>query len=189
MSVVYGIIKHHGGDIAIESEEGKGSTFRIRLPKAHLLHYHAEPPDMTAETAPLKGRILLIEDEEYNRELFLNALVLDGHQVVAAADGPTGLEQFEQESFDLVLTDLSMPGMNGWQVAAAVKQKDPQVRVILMSGGALFEDEGSAQEAGVDFLLPKPVPLDALYETVRKALQTGAESEKGASDLTRENTM
>jgi CheY-like chemotaxis protein len=89
----------------------------------------------------------------------------------------------ERESFDLVITDLSMPGISGWQVAEQVKKRSPNMPVILVSGWAIQQDDARLRESGVDFVLQKPCTLSDFQEMVDKALSSidGEEAEGTAA--------
>jgi signal transduction histidine kinase/DNA-binding response OmpR family regulator len=174
MSIVYGIIKRHCGDISVQSEVGQGTVFRILLPAAPAPAPAKQPVKTAHVQQPLSGRVLIIEDDVYNRDLFMNALTLFGHRAVAAAGGAEGLELFRKDPFDVVVTDLSMPGMNGFDVAKEIKKCAPSVPVILMSGAVLQGLETSMKDAGIDFLLPKPFTLDDLNRMVVTGLQPAA---------------
>ena len=169
LSIVYGIIKRHRGDIDLESAIGQGTVFRIRLPKAGTSFTMKPPAETEAPRRYTSARVLIIEDEDYNRALFLEALVHFGHRVAAAATGAEGLELFRREPFDIVITDLSMPGMTGFQVAKEIKKISPSTPVILMSGVAL-QQKDIGQETGVDAILPKPFTLDQLSDITAATL-------------------
>jgi signal transduction histidine kinase len=160
LSVAYGILQRHGGDLAIESAEGQATTVTIRLPLTPAkAERKTEPP--APPTAPLA--ILLIEDEATVRETLAKLLTSQRHRVVQAAGGEEGLAQLGAgEPVDLVLTDLGMPGMTGWEVARAVKARWPHLPVGLITGWG-EEPEGSDEERqAVDFVISKPVTLDTL---------------------------
>ncbi len=107
---------------------------------------------------------------------YLTAL---GHNAFLAANGKEMLPYLEKESFDLVITDLSMPGISGWQVTKKVKEKNPRVPVILVSGWAIQQDDARLKESGVDFILQKPCTLNVFQEMVEEALSSvdGGEAE------------
>ena len=109
-------------------------------------------------------RILLIDDDPLVRETLASILAAQGHSVLQTGGGHEGLARLEaEEAVDLVLTDLRMPGMDGWQVVAAVKARWPHLRVGVITGTpeALWE-----QREPVDLLLTKPVTFDALREAI-----------------------
>ncbi|MDH3238272.1 MAG: response regulator [Deltaproteobacteria bacterium] len=168
-SIVYGIVARHGGEIRVSSEEGRGTTFLLSLPVA----------DGSTEIAPSEkvacikrvgpAKVLVVEDNDLNRDMFGRYLAEMGHQAVLAADGKT-LPILEKESFDLVITDLSLPGISGWDVTRKVKKQNPRVPVIMVSGWAIQQEDARLKEYGVDFVLSKPCRLSDFREVVDKAL-------------------
>ncbi|MBI3029213.1 MAG: GAF domain-containing protein [Candidatus Rokubacteria bacterium] len=168
LSVVYGIITRHGGEIEVQSREGCGSAFTIRLPVGQ------EIPAASDKTLPLKpprsAKILVIDDEPEVREVLDELLASQGHAVVACADGRSGLTALEDGRFDLVITDLAMPEVTGWQVASAVKFRHPETPVALLTGYGDRIDPEEARTKGVDFLLSKPFGLEDVETTVAQAL-------------------
>jgi signal transduction histidine kinase len=171
LSIVYGIVARYGGNIAVASEEGKGATFTVSLPILPVRTSRRKRKAARPGAGPFPARILVIEDNELNRRLFQEALSLAGHEVGTAAAGGDGLSLFTRGAFDLVVTDLSMPGMSGWEVARGVKQARPDVPVILLSGWAVQQEEAEIKAAGVDHILPKPCSLETLRDMVKTALQ------------------
>jgi signal transduction histidine kinase len=154
LSVVYGIVQRHGGHIEIESQKGKGTTFLIKLPAA--VGETAEAPAKPEELERAL-RILIVDDQEIICELISEYLRGDGHETVYATSATAGLQRFHDGAFDLVITDQSMPEMNGTQLAAAVKAEDPGTPVILLTGfGEEMHARGS-QPSDIDLVLGKPV--------------------------------
>ncbi len=172
LSIVKGIIDRHKGEITVVSKEGAGTTFTITLPVAAVKQAISEPEVYAAEKVPENGRILIIEDEEQNREIFSEALSVVGHEVICVERGMEGIERFEREEFDVVITDLSMPGLSGIEVANSLKKIDPSVPIILLSGWAVHEDETRLKSEGIDYILSKPCPLEKLQEAVGIALSS-----------------
>ncbi|MBA3962361.1 MAG: response regulator [Chthoniobacterales bacterium] len=110
LSMTFGVIKRHEGELEIESEPGRGTTFRINFPSQVKIFEAAEAEAVIAQR-PL--RILVVDDETVSRDVVHKYLVADGHEVVLATGGEEGLERFQAENFDLVVTDHAMPGVNG----------------------------------------------------------------------------
>ena len=180
-SIVYGIVARHGGDIRVGSADGGGTTFRLRLP---VISPHAgERPRRGTGSREGAGpaKVLIIEDGELNRDLFQRYVMEMGHQAVVASSGTEGLQIFETRKFDLVITDLSMPGISGLQVAERVKKQDPDVPVILVSGWALHQDEQRIRDAGVDYVVPKPCTVKAFQDVVVEALCSRAKGPSNSS--------
>lgn len=159
LSVAFGISRRHGGELTLQSAEAEGTTVRVTLP----LPAELSPPATPAAPLP-RGplRILLVDDEEEVRRALADMLTTQGHTVVQAAGGPDAVRCLEADAaFDLVVTDLVMPSMTGWQLAAAVKARWPGLRVGVVTGWGARESPLAAR-ASVDFVLSKPVTLDAL---------------------------
>jgi CheY-like chemotaxis protein len=116
--------------------------------------------------------ILLVEDDDDNRELMAEVLEAAGYEVVQAGSGPDALRQLEARRVSVVVTDLGMPGMGGLDVARAAKQRAPDVPIVLVTGYGDREDIATARE--VDLVLVKPVDPDALTGAVERALRQGS---------------
>lgn len=127
-------------------------------------------------------RILVVDDQEIICELISVYLRGDGHEPVTAVDGQSALDAFRAGSFGLVITDQSMPGLDGVQLAAAVKAHAPKVPVILLTGyGDEMQSSSGGLPAGVDLLLSKPVSAVDLRHAVAQAMRRGL---PGGSDQT-----
>ncbi len=111
-------------------------------------------------------RVLLVEDDDDNRELMAEVLASSGYEVLSAATGQEGLKTLSESSVDVVVTDVGMPGMGGLEVAKAAKAIAPTVPVVIVTGWAEREDIASARGKHVDAILIKPVDPDALTQTV-----------------------
>ena len=171
LAVVYGIIQRHRGTIAIQSEKGVGTTFAIHLP--------ATTDEKTADAPAVQRleralRVLVVDDQEIICELLAELLTGDGHTAVSAAHGHAALEIFRSGPFDLVITDQSMPQMNGLQLGCAIKDLSPETPVILLTG---FGDDMLTHGAcppGIDLILAKPVSQTDLRRAVSQALEMPA---------------
>jgi GAF domain-containing protein/CheY-like chemotaxis protein len=163
LAMVYGIVSRHGGEILVNTTEGAGSTFTIRLPVGRL------PPSDAARASapgPASVRVLVIDDEPFVRETLEEILRLQQHDVVVADDGISGLARFREGAFDLVMTDLAMPGMSGWQVAQSVKAARPQVPVVLVTGWGVEVQTDDLKKHGVDRVLTKPFRFDDVRDVL-----------------------
>ena len=168
LSMVYGIVERHRGKLEIESAAGQGTTFIIRLPQAEMSDAPAAVTPGTRSKSSLN--VLLVDDEPRVLEVVSAYLRFDGHSVSTAASGREALEKFRRNQFDLVVLDRVMPEMSGDQTARFIKQVNPDIPVIMLTGfGALIEVSGS-QKAAVDVVVSKPVTLDALRQTIEKLL-------------------
>lgn len=180
LSVVYGIIHRHGGSIEIESEKYKGTTFIIRLPATTASH--SDAPEQEAEVQQ-SLRILVVDDQDIICELIAEYLQADGHEAVTTSGGTHALELFGDRHFDLIITDQSMPDMNGTQLAASIKALSPATPVILLTG---FGDEMQAQGTrpdGVDLVLSKPVSMAGLRHAVFTVVSAAHTSEPAAVEV------
>jgi two-component system, OmpR family, response regulator len=116
-------------------------------------------------------RVLLVEDDDDNRELMAEVLASSGYEVLSAATGQEGLKTLAEHSVDVVVTDIGMPGMGGLEMARAAKAIAPRVPVVVVTGWAERDDITSARGKDVDAVLIKPVDPDALTRTVSDVAQ------------------
>ncbi len=178
LSTVYGIVKQTGGFVYVDSRIGKGTTFRILLPRHEPLPN--EQPEVVEKqpTGPsdLTGnaRILLVEDEEAVRAFAGRALEARGYKVYQAASGPEALDIISgmSEPVDLVISDVVMPGMDGPTLMRELRRRQPELRIIFVSGYAedAFERHLAPDEKNFTFL-PKPFSLKELATTVKATLE------------------
>ncbi len=168
LSMVYGIIERHRGQLEIESEPDKGTTFIIRLPCADP----AAPVSKPVHFAPVTDKlsILVVDDDERVCEVVAEYLRTDGHDVVVVTSGQAAVAQVREKKLDVVFLDRAMPEMSGDQAAELIKGIQPDLPVIMLTGfGALIEVTGSRPRA-VDAVLGKPVTLAMLRQTLAKFL-------------------
>jgi CheY-like chemotaxis protein/nitrogen-specific signal transduction histidine kinase len=172
MGVVRGIVRRLGGEIEIESRPEQGTSIGLVFPPARqpaTAGEAASPVDSGAPTE--RGRILVVDDDGINREICVEVLEPLGHEVNTAAGGADALEQITRDRFDLIITDLSMPGVSGWDVAKQAKKVSPTTRVMLLSGWSVQQDPEQTKAAGIDLVLSKPVQLDELAQAVQRLLR------------------
>ncbi len=172
MSVSYGIIKRHGGEVLVESEPGKGTTFIIHLPKG----YGGEVTELEKQVLKSgdkkrSARILVIDDEDPVRDILSRMLRAKGHEVAVASDGEEGIEQFKKEEFDLVFTDLGMPGISGWEVGKTLKQLNPKIPVAMITGWGMELNREKMRENGIDLIVSKPFNFDQVIQLVSEAME------------------
>jgi len=170
LSVSYGIIKRHGGEILIETLPGEGTTFIIRLPRGL-----GELPLPKKEAPPAQGakgaQILVIDDDDSVRDILSQMLKAKGHRVVAASGGEEGIEQFKNGTFDLVFTDLGMPKVSGWEVGKAIKEINPRIPVAMITGWGMELNRAKMSESGIDLVISKPFDFDRVLKLVLEALE------------------
>ena len=169
MSVAYGIVTRHKGEIEVESEYGKGTTIKVTLP----VDLEVTRQDSAVEVLPQKkvGRFLVIDDEAPIRELLAELLVQQGHQVSTASSGKEGLEIFKDQIPDFVITDLGMPEVSGWDVATTVKALNPLTSVVLMTGWGITLDKDKARHRGVDVVIAKPFQIGEMQKVLNEMLE------------------
>jgi len=126
----------------------------------------------SAAMKQVKYRILVVEDEEDLRQLFSDILTYNGYEVETASEGHQGLEMFRQGGFDLVFTDLRMPGMSGWKVAKGIKKRKENIPVVMITGSTLQLETSELKKSGVDFVINKPFKIDNILRLVREVLLT-----------------
>src|SRR5882724_4360667 len=171
LASAYGVIQRHRGEIQIRSEVGKGSTFTIRLPVRP--GEHKQPPAIEIPVVSKKQplRVLVVEDEPMVRGIEVEYLIADGHLVETAADGCEGLSKFRAGQFDLVVVDRAMPEINGDQLTDAIKELDPDMPVILVTGFTEALGNGHEQRQA-DLILAKPFSHASLCNAVGKVMST-----------------
>jgi signal transduction histidine kinase/uncharacterized protein YigA (DUF484 family) len=169
MSVSYGIIKRHGGEILVESESGKGSTFAVHLPTGYPVETEVEESRPARESSP--ARILVIEDDASVQNILRQMLTAKGHQVVLASDGEKGIEQFKDNPFDLVFTDLGMPKISGWEVGKIIKGLNPDVPIVMITGWGVELHREKMKESGIDRIISKPFVFEEITQVISEAIE------------------
>jgi PAS domain S-box-containing protein len=174
LSVAYGIIQRHQGDIQIEGKQGKGTTVIVRLPVSEILGQE-QPKEKESEKPPVQresANILVIEDEQDVRELLFDILTSANYMVKLASGGAGGLEIYKKEKFDIVFTDLGMPRMSGWEVAKAIKEIDSNTTVLLITGWGVEMDEEKLKENRIDQVVAKPIKVESLLTLVSEIMES-----------------
>jgi two-component system cell cycle sensor histidine kinase/response regulator CckA len=185
LSTVYGIVKQTGGFIYVDSEVGKGTSFLIFLPR-HVTEpevavepqvTNGAPRETAAEARPRpdmtgQGTILLVEDEEGLRSLNARGLRSRGYSVIEASNGVEALEALEEQSgaIDLVVSDVVMPEMDGPTLLKTMRQRNPDIKIIFVSGYAEDAFEKSLPENQQFAFLPKPFTLSQLVAAVKETM-------------------
>jgi len=171
LSTVYGIVKQSGGNIWVYSEIGKGTTFRVYLPRVEEA-VDTDRPVRTATEARGTETILLVEDEEGLRHLAERVLKSAGYTVLVAANGGEGLLLLERHDgpVHLMLTDIVMPGMSGQELAERLQETRPEMKVLYSSG---YTDDAILRHGVLDdksHFISKPYTIVELTRKVREVL-------------------
>jgi PAS domain S-box-containing protein len=169
LSVSHSIVERHGGDLKVDSRPGEGTTFTITLPIG--MNPSGEATQGGEPGIERKGRILLVDNDPQVLSILGEMLKDAGHHVLPVPSGPEALRVFVPSGFDLVITNVGMPGMSGWDVAEQLRARDPNVPVIFITGwGLQEEDQARCRRLGISALLFKPVPPPELHRKVQIAL-------------------
>lgn len=184
LATVYGVVKQSGGYVWADSELGKGSSFRVYLPRIEEAVAVANAPALPVEALRGAETLLVVEDADALRKLAQALLEEHGYRVVAAANGVEALQIVEQRNvpIDLLLTDVVMPGMNGRTLAERLGQLQSGLKVLYMSG---YTDSAIADHGVLDpgtHLLHKPFTEETLIQKVREVLDGGKGSPAAAKE-------
>ncbi len=166
LSIAHSIVQAHGGDVRVESEEGRGSTFRVVLPALKTLERPrmALPHRLLSE--PGAGRkVLVVDDEENIRRLLRHILESEGFQVLEARDGREALQKTREDRPDMITLDIMLPDMDGFEVLQSLKENPEleNVPVVILS---IVEDREKVFRMGAAGFLTKPIDRDALLNRV-----------------------
>ena len=172
LAVVHGIVVSCGGKITVESKLGKGSSFELLFPAAeNIVKEEEDPADRLLHG---NERILFVDDEKEIVEMVRESLGAMGYRVKVAANGTEALHVFSEnpDAFDVVVTDLTMPGLTGERLALEIHRLRPRIPVILCTGYNTYFPDEKARESGIWDILIKPVPVRDLAEAIRDILDT-----------------
>ena len=178
LAVSFGIIRRHGGNIEVESEYGKGTEFRITLPLATIAESSPttglsdpEPASLLADDVPqavnAQPRLLVVDDEDFVRDLLREILEGEDCEVRLAGSGSEALAMFREFQFDAVCTDVGMPGMSGWELAREIRQLDRRIPIAVITGWGEAVGSNEQKAAGVDWIIAKPFTAERVAELVR----------------------
>ncbi|MGR3303285.1 MAG: hybrid sensor histidine kinase/response regulator, partial [Candidatus Scalindua sp.] len=173
MSVVYGIIGKHGGKIDIKSQIGKGTIFIIRLPVATETK-HAEASSEPVNDINVKAknyRILVVDDVKEISDILNMFLNRQGYNVDSVESGVEAIMLLEKEGYDLLLCDLGMPEVSGWDMIRAVESLDRKPKIGLITGWVDMLESLKNEDMGVDFIVSKPIDFSILSVRIKEALK------------------
>jgi PAS domain S-box-containing protein len=170
LASVYGIVKGHGGYVDVESEEGRGTTFKIYLPASDgEIPKTIEVPDHIIKGT---GTVLLVDDEEMVLEVGERFLKVMGYQVLTAREGEEAIEVYKKhrDTIDLVLLDIIMPNMKGGEVFDRLKEISPDIKVLLSSGYSIDGEASQILERGCSGFIQKPFDMNQLSQSISATL-------------------
>ena len=192
LAVSFGIIRRHEGSVEVESEVGVGTVFRIVLPKAKVAAdtvvveapkpvMEMASPDVIRPRHENQAKILVVDDEEAVRELLRDLLEAEGCRVYLAPGGREALGLFQVHQFDAIFTDVGMPGMSGWELAHAIRQRNEKVPIAVITGWGSAVGSDEQREARVNWVITKPFRAERIAELAREIIQRrAADKEKSA---------
>jgi signal transduction histidine kinase/CheY-like chemotaxis protein len=187
LAVSFGIIRRHGGNIEVESQYGSGTEFRITLPLAKMADKTVkEESESTALPLPAPAvgveltpherpqtRLLIVDDEDFVRELLRDILEGEHCEVFLAESGAEALTLFSQIEFDGVFTDVGMPGMSGWELAREIRQSNTRIPIAVITGWGEAVGSTEQKAAGVNWIVAKPFTADRIVELVQEIGRLG----------------
>ncbi|MBE0623041.1 MAG: response regulator, partial [Burkholderiales bacterium] len=174
LSMVHGTMRSHGGAVAVESTPGKGSSFALYFPVVRKKPQKKEQSEPARDLFYVGQRVLYVDDEEALVFLASRVLTHLGHQISGFTDPEQALETFraQPQDFDVVVTDLSMPHISGFELAREVLAVRPDIPVLMTTGYIGAEDEDKARAAGIREVILKPVTMDELGEVLDRLIRT-----------------
>jgi CheY-like chemotaxis protein/two-component sensor histidine kinase len=173
LSVVHGIVKNCGGDIQVESAAGQGAIFRIYLPAQEVPGVTTEPDDRASPAGGNQETILVVDDEPQIAHVLQLMLESLGYRVVAYTSSQEALQRFEKtpHSFDLIITDMTMPNLTGEELSQAVLRRAPDMPIVLCTGFNENINEERARQLGIRRFIYKPIVRNTLADIVKQALK------------------
>ena len=188
LSISSRLVALMGGNIWVESQPGQGSTFHFKL-KLGLQKFPASPPPLTADgPAPLqvptedqrRFKILLAEDNVVNQKVAVRFLEKRGHTVVLAESGKKALDAWRKQTFDIILMDVQMPEMDGFEATARIREREKSSRkhipIIALTAHAMVGDRQRCLAAGMDDYVSKPINVDDLVAAIERLLPAAAQA-------------
>lgn len=173
LPVVQGIVRAHGGGVAVETEPGKGSVFRVYLPMQKTVAQAGTGPAAAVARPAGEVTVLLVEDEPEIRRVAAAMLVRMGYPVLEATEGPEALAMFRENAAKIqcVVCDLTMPKMDGWETLAALRRLRPGLSVVLASGYDQAQVMTGEHDEWPQAFLHKPYQMVKLQEAIHQAME------------------
>ena len=185
LAVSFGIIRRHEGAIEVDSEPGRGTTFKISLPKVAPTAAPTEElgkPDALASASEDKVRVMVVDDETHVREVLIEALEADGCEVVSAQSGEIALALYDQYEgrFDALFTDIGMPDMSGWELVTEIRQRSQTMPIAIISGWADAISVQTRNAVKADWVVAKPFDIDKISQI---AQEIGQRKNSGVKEI------
>jgi PAS domain S-box-containing protein len=172
LSMCYGIVKQHGGDLQIQSSPGQGTTVEVVLPVCREeTAPAAEDPQFPPDNVEGTLRILVVDDEPMALKVMQKLFERLGHDVTASLSGPKALDKLGDGQYHLLVTDRAMPGMSGDEVAARAKEMRPRLPVIMLTGFGELMNYAGESPPGVDLVVGKPASLKDLSDAIQRVME------------------
>ncbi|MCI5123075.1 MAG: response regulator [Candidatus Electrothrix sp. AR5] len=174
LSTVHGIVLSHGGGLAVESEVGQGTTFKIFLPIAESASILPQEKEVVRTRAKLSGRILFIDDVEFNVQLGTHVCKRIGCSAKGVTNSLEALALFREapEDFDIIITDQTMPNLTGFELAVEMMKIRSDIPIIMVTGHSDNVDEQKAKEMGIREFLTKPLDMNILAEAIDRIMSS-----------------
>lgn len=172
LASAYGAIIEHEGYISFISEEGVGTDFFLYIPTQSTMDLSADSTEEEKSEEVRKSHILIVDDEDMLRSMLEDILISDDHNCTSCSSGEEAVQVFQEihNSIDLVILDMMMPGMNGYETYTRLKEIDPTVKVIVSSGYNLKSEFRKMKDAGVMAFMKKPYKVNELKKQLKKIL-------------------
>jgi len=164
LAIVHGIVSRHSGEIQLAPTEGGGATFAVAFNRRHDLEEVTEVTHRRRTADNL--RVLVVDDDDQIRDILADMLNINGHRTVSCSDGYAALEAVERERFDMLITDLGMPGMSGLELAGAVHEKLPKMPIAMITGWGTQLNKEEVALKGILAILPKPFHIKDIKQLV-----------------------
>ena len=176
LAVSFGIIRRHDGSIEVESEPGRGTTFKISLPTVTPTVPQAEGSSVQAVASTNtedKVRVMVVDDETHVREVLIEALEAEGCEVVSAQSGEIALALYDQYEgrFDALFTDIGMPDMSGWELVTEIRKRSQTMPIAIISGWADAISLETKNEVKADWVVAKPFDIDRICTIAQEIAQ------------------
>ena len=172
MSVVYAIVKSHGGSIECESRIGEGTTFKVHFPVSKDENQSISGSFLKAspETGHAHVTFMMVDDEQEILETGKQYLQRHGYRVITAENGREAINKYKKHMIDIVVLDVGLPDMNGLSCLKTLKSIDPNAKIVISTGSYTISDEKEVLDLGAADILPKPYSLNELLITSKRIL-------------------